>query len=444
MDSSFYIYPKPGSLQKTTTTNRIDYLLVGIVIALTGFEVLFRASIYLEVLILSGIAIYFFRYKTFKIDFFLILIPFILPAVFQAFKFNLYGPAVRNIISTAVNLLICYMVIEIVKERFNITFVNFVYFLAIFSLIFYPTQFFPSLEESIKNSVGSLITPVGISNVSEGFKTKTLIFFTYGRGSDLLPYFLPRNCGAFWEPGMFTVFLNLALLTNLFVNKTKILTKKNIVLIIAIITTLSTTGFIALFLIILSYMIINFQQNRTGLLVTLPIIIGFIYISYTYIWNLEFMSSKVNLNVSSGFEDRKSTSRFGAVLYHFEQLKQFPLGGVSIKHYVEVNELDPSERRTSPNGLSLVFFVFGLPVGILYFVLFISGISRWLTFNQVNIKLLHFFFPLIFLLLAFSQDVTCRLFYIMFLFFPLCLSRITQPFKQETNLNIRGSGDTII
>ena len=119
--------------------------------------------------VLLCISMYFFWNKGyFKADAFLIIFIFIIPLILQAFKFHLYLQAFKSITFLIVNLLICYLIIEIVKDRFNSTFVNVIYFLALFSFIFYPTQFYLPLQESIKSTIGSVITPLGSSDIPEG------------------------------------------------------------------------------------------------------------------------------------------------------------------------------------------------------------------------------------------------------------------------------------
>jgi hypothetical protein len=408
--------------------NKRDYLLVGLIVAFTGFEIIFRTSVYGQIIILAFIAYYFVSKNIkFNTDFFLIAIPFLIPAIFQAAKFDLYLLAIKNILGLLIQYLICYMVLEITKERFHITFVNFVYFLALFSLLFYPTQFFPPLQEFIKNTLGSLITPLGTADYPEGFRSKTLIFFTYmhNYGQEIVPGIMPRNCGAFWEPGMFAVFLNLALMINLFINHAVIFSRKNIVLILVIITTFSTTGFIVLFLIVLSKFF--FQKDLIKIFLSFPIALSFFFFSYTYVWSADFMQEKIESNISTRGENKNS--RFGAAVYHFTRLKEFPLAGVSMKVGTEENIITLTERDVTANGLSLVFFVYGIPFGVLYYIIFYKGIRRWLLFHSIENQIYHMFFFFIFILLAFSQDVTCRIFYNMILFFTICFPK--SPLKES-------------
>ena len=404
--------------------NKVDYILIGIVVALTGFEFAFRTPFAIQFGILLCISIYFFWIgKRFSNVFFIIVAPLLLAIFLQAIFFQNIYLFVANSIAIMVKFLTCYMVLEIVKNRLNKTFVGFVFFLAVFSLIFYPTQFFPEIQNAIKNSVGSIIKPIGSANIPPWLVSKTLIFFTYhhGHGYEIVGEY--RNCGAFWEPGMFAIFLNIALLINLLINKTALFSLKNIVIIIAEITTFSTTGFIVLFLIIISSLILN--KRIELVLLYIPILITILLLSYTYVWKLDFMSEKISDQVNNANYSR--SSRFGAALYHFEELKESPFTGVSLG--VAEREKDQSfeDRVVTPNGISIIFFVWGIPVGLLYFILFYMGLSRWLRFNRINNRLIHFFFFFIFILSAFSQDITNRHFYFMILFFVACFPRYPIP-----------------
>jgi hypothetical protein len=401
----------------------MGYLLIGIVVALTGFEFAFRAPIYLRALILLFIAIYFFSLKK-KVSnkFFFVVIPFLIPLFLQSVIIgNLYR-FISNGTEFLIQLLICYFVFEIVKGRFNITFVNFIFFLAIISLIFYPIQFLsPTLDNAIKNGIGSLIQPLGGKEIPEAIRSKTLIFYTYMAG-----YNGERNSGAFWEPGMFAVFLNIALLINVYINKKNLVSLKNFFIIIAILTTLSTTGYIALFCIFFSKFI--FIKNRYMMILYMPLLIVFVYVTYTYVWNLDIINDKIENNYDYRSDRR---SRFGAFLYHINKLHESPLTGVAVVVAESEKNIPYEDRLVSPNGLSLVFFVWGIPIGIYYYILFYKGIRNWLRRARIKSKATVWLFIFIFLLLAFSQDVTIRYFYTMFLFYNIFLSK-----RKFKNLNI--------
>lgn len=402
----------------------IDYLLVGIVVALTGFEFAFRAPVYIRGLILTFVAIYFFSLNgKFSNKFFFVVIPFLIPLFLQSVIIGNFYPFISNGTEFLIQLLICYFVFEIVRERFNITFVNFIFILAIISLIFYPIQFFsPTLDNTIKNGIGSLIQPLGSKEIPDAIRSKTLIFYTYMAG-----YNGERNSGAFWEPGMFAVFLNIALLINVYINKKNLISLKNSIIIIAILTTLSTTGYIALFFIFFSKFILIKKKHM--IILYMPLLIMFIYITYSYVWNLDIINDKIENNYDYRSDRR---SRFGAFLYHMDKLQESPLTGVALVVAQSEKNIPYEDRLVSPNGLSLVFFVWGIPLGIYYYILFYKGIRNWLRKAKIKSKPTVWLFVFIFLLLAFSQDVTIRYFYTMFLFYNIYLSK-----RKLINLNIK-------
>ena len=63
-----------------------------------------------------------------------------------------------------------------------------------------------------------------------------------------------RNCGFTWEPGGFACFLILAIIINLASNKFKIRNKSLMILILSLITTFSTTGYMAFAFIMIWYL----------------------------------------------------------------------------------------------------------------------------------------------------------------------------------------------
>lgn len=102
--------------------------------------------------------------------------------------------------------------------------------------------------------------------------TSNLLFFFSNETND---YFIRRNQGIFWEPGVFQIFLNLFLFINLFYREKRF----PIWIILSVIfTTLSTTGIVISF-----FQILIFTHNKTKyhfkrlipILLLLPVLIVF-------------------------------------------------------------------------------------------------------------------------------------------------------------------------
>jgi hypothetical protein len=98
---------------------------------------------------------------------------------------------------------------------------------------------------------------------------------------------IPRNCGYAWEPGAFAVFLCLAIFINLFFTNTDTKHKTRFwVLLLALLSSQSTTGYIVFVVIALFY----FLNKKLNIILLL---FPFVMILLIYITTLPFMSKKV-------------------------------------------------------------------------------------------------------------------------------------------------------
>ena len=114
--------------------------------------------------------------------------------------------------------------------------------------------------------------------------------------------YLPRNAGFCWEPGIFSVFLVLALFIRTSLLKKHLISFSSIILLIALLTTQSTTGYIAFFIYLLYYY--SSRLATMKLRFAIPLIIITIIGVYSF-FNLEFMKPKIDLYIETG-------SNFGA------------------------------------------------------------------------------------------------------------------------------------
>lgn len=102
----------------------------------------------------------------------------------------------------------------------------------------------------------------------------------------------PRNCGPFWEPGAYQGFLNLSLFFELTMkqDRNSMWLIRILILIITIITTISTGGYIVLF-VILTYYFSRDKGISTPIKAFLSLSMMYvIYLSYT---TLDFLGDKI-------------------------------------------------------------------------------------------------------------------------------------------------------
>lgn len=139
------------------------------------------------------------------------------------------------------------------KERFFQIYINVMVFLAIVAFPFYIVQ---------------LLDPFGLFNFLKPIET----FFSLGKFDgtsasitgnnyvNVVFYSLNttytdifhRSCGFAFEPGFYSIFIVLAIFFNIVISK-NLFNRSGVILIIALITTFSTTGFIAFFIVLIYY-----------------------------------------------------------------------------------------------------------------------------------------------------------------------------------------------
>ena len=198
---------------------------------------------------------------------------------------------------------------------------------------------------------------------------------TYG------PFF--RNVGFAWEPGRFACLLLPAILFNLARTKFQLIQNKELwILIIALITTFSTTGY-AIMLFISIACIYNKKKKYF-----IPMLIGFSLTGLAII-SLPFMRDKIvsQVEVSSESEDRLDgiawqlnqgdesyvPSRFQGMVYEFINFLNDPwLGyGKDISNSFFGRLLGGG--LVLYNGVIKIFAVFGIFIGILYYIRIYKG-----------------------------------------------------------------------
>lgn len=204
------------------------------------------------------------------------------------------------------------------------------------------------------------------------------------------------------------------------------------VFLLASITTLSTTAIISAFVII-SYHYIFVVKNTYSIIFL--IILPFIAIP---VFNSQYMIGKFSENLDT---IDASYSRFGAVLVHYNETLKSPIIG----HGANVNKsieggLGEYELNLSPNGLSNIFRVYGIPFSILFYILlfkasFIISIISGST-NKKDATLLF----IVILIVAFSQDVTTRHFYYLLIMLPFSNIKNIINFRNKLNNPDRNYG----
>lgn len=397
------------ALKKTSNSVR-NVILIFILIATTGMEYFYRSQNY--ILIGCIISTYFFVKTQQKLNkhFVLIVLSFIIIELFQYIYFG--GFNLRTFFGTYIRLFLAFSVICIVRQNFFKTYTIIIYFFSIFSLFFYFLTFIPGVPNFYLETLGNIIPN---TFTDDGFYkgSKNIIIYNFHENA-LITF---RNSGPFWEPGAFAVFLLIALIFN-HINEKKIFTKKNLIFIITIVTTLSTTGFICLF-VFLFYL--NYNILRKNILFIVFFILSFIGTIALY-ERIPFLKDKIEKDIA--YSNETTTSRFGSALADYNLFKESPLFGYgragAKNNFKEEKFFDVGNHRN--NGVFNLLVTYGLFITIIYLYKILE------TLKEVGVffKLPNYYFIfsfIILLLLSFSQGILMRPFFYAFLFIPMLFDK---------------------
>lgn len=394
-----------------------------IILAFTGFSLAALAPskyyilFFIILLVINLIKIKSFKIKNYAKEYkkaFFMISPFIGLLLLQFLSFKGIPPIllVDQVGKLILYFLISFLILKEIKNEFHVAFVDVMYFLAIISLFFYPTQFFPDLQELIAGSIGSVIKPLGYSSgdVPDTYISKTLVFFTYHHNYGHPVVGIPRNCGAFWEPGVFGFFLVIALVFNLFINGKSLFTKENLVFIFVGITTFSTTSVLAISLTIFYYYTFALKISIFKKI----IISSTMFLLFFFgIWQQDFVGGKIYEKIEDA--DSNMGSRFGAVLYHFQLVKDNLSTGVGLKYTNDLKNSEFNYLNSASNGISVLLMFWGLFGMIFFFFILYNGVRKWiLNINGKDINHYNYIFFII-IFISFSQALTIKIFFFFLL-----------------------------
>lgn len=221
-----------------------------------------------------------------------------------------------------------------------------------------------------------------------------------------------RNAGFSWEPGRYAIMLTLAICFNLY--RRGVTFRKNrelIVLLLALASTQSTTGYATVIALFPFFMITRFNAKT---------IIGLIiacFISF-YLMKLDFMLDKIQIQLNVKQREKElsetiqytaatrengeyvaSLERFQAIYYEWKNIKEDPILGYGLNACHSYFSEKISSNFVLTGGILRIFGQYGIPLGLfLYILAFMSSvcISKkmphhsnlaffvWLLFSSVS------------------------------------------------------------
>jgi hypothetical protein len=332
---------------------------------------------YLTVIIYF-LAIFSFFYYGRSIDrFFYILLGAILTLlVLQAYKFGNFS--VRSFIGIVFLWLVPYFVLKALGLKIIDYFIKILYFLAVISLILWSLC---NISEPIHLFLFKIVDFLGTD--PESGECLIIYNLEHHRPNDIL---FMRNAGPFAEGGIFSCYLIVALVINTIYVK-KLLEKKNIVFIFSIITTMSTAGYVALFLFISLFYLL--KRNIMTRLVLFPISLFIGWIAFS---KLPFMEEKIQSQYESqnkmSLNRNVRVGRFHSALVSLKIIKKNPIIGKGLyrkDRFLSRREEEIGITGTS-NGVVDFALKYGLVIWVVYFYLFYIALKRLCLLNSFNLE----------------------------------------------------------
>ncbi len=314
--------------------SRSDYFLVLGLMLVSGNPFVFDNPFVSEKLILLlvlffSLFIFIKKKLTVNKSFFLFSFFLIILTGIQSYIFSFFS--IVTVFGLYVKILLGYLIIKILKENFAYVYIRVMYFFAIVGLMFYIIEI---LDHNILMQIS-----MNLSNVDTGTDRRSVFgLYTLTHTPSI------RNTGPFWEAGVNAGYLVIAFIFTFLSN---IRERKKLLLIffITIITTLSTTGFVAFFIFIA---IFYFQKIKNYLFKI--IILSFILMAgYASFFYFDFLGEKIIYQYEFAMErglDSSNTQRFINVLRDIEDIKGHEFFGRGWNNLTRFDESFDKQMRT--------------------------------------------------------------------------------------------------
>ena len=394
-------------MEQVTKTGKMYFLLFTLMIAITSFEFFFRDG----KLFSCWTALVFIVFLKKKIlipqNIQLLFIGVFVIFFFQSFAYSHYS--ILGCITRMIAWIGAFSLAYIVNVNYRKYFITIISIIAAYSLIIYLLSYIPSIREFLLYTVCPKFPSLGVENAIQEGGGQNFIIYNYQVDylNEAIGFY--RNCGPFWEPGMFACFLNIALFLNINYGGNKWI---SLLLIITTISTFSTGGFVGFLFVIFSY----FQLQSKGNTFVYVLGIIFVVFLFQYLSSLSFVGLKV-LNQLDNASVGTDASRIGAILTQEKMIEASPIiGGEDIEQY--------TESGTLSSALLLPFVNFGLFIGsYIYMLLFKSCISNSYRWGRGKKEGIYLF--LLILILSISQTITLNTFILVMMFCGLIKTKKT-------------------
>lgn len=259
----------------------VDYSLLTLFVGTSGVPYISDPKMSVLLFIMLSL-IFFQRKRHVNAHFILFVMILFVITLLQALQLDFIS--LMTTIGLFTIVLNAYFMVKVLQDKFVDYFVTIMYYIAVISLVFFVPFFFShALGKFVMHSVAPIFDPF---NIAHSPHVTILVY-------NLSHIDIFRNSGPFWEPGAFAGYLLIAFMFN-FVTKTDILNRKNIVLLLAIFTTFSTTAFLALFV----FLFFLYYKQVKNIALKLMVVITLLTIAFFAYTSLDFLGKKIETQIA--------------------------------------------------------------------------------------------------------------------------------------------------
>lgn len=297
--------------------------------------------------------------------------------VFLAFLFLIWGYtdgslSLSSAIGTIIRLVTAYALVAFLRDLFVDRMLQVIYFLALVSLIGFMID-----QLHLLTPLVTRLPVIGNGVAYEGF--------LYGFRSSVHP---DRNHSIFYEPGAYQLFLNAALYALVFFKgnwEQKRRLKYLVVILIALVTTQSTTAYLMTAMILAAAFVksnvISLRQK-----VTLAVGVAFVVAVFSGIFYntvVHKISDYLDIQDMADSSNRRSFDP----LVDLDIVKRYPLGVGLEKYRVYFAAIGriPDTTSGSSNGITRLFAIYGIPFGAFLLLSYSWFFIRCLGMNVVSL-----------------------------------------------------------
>ena len=224
-----------------------------------------------------------------------------------------------------------------------------------------------------------LVNYMNINNILPRVENINDVEYAIGGIFNYITFIPQRNCGMFWEPGLFATFLLWAIVFELLYMDFKVNWSRIFLFLCGILTANSTAGFVLVCVCIVMYIVKNKKSKNINIIIQIFGIVIFAIV-FIIVINLDTIILNTSLKDNEFIikllpEAFFNSSRVNAIIHNLQIFSDNPIFGAGIR-YVYENTKYVADTSTSTNLMA----IYGLG-GSLFTMAFIYGIAKLKNIN---------------------------------------------------------------